>query len=102
MGLVQSDGAATPLALNGEKVASAGVAGRVTQLAHRARFDLTNALACEVEVFAHFEGALARTSARGAGEPSAELSEMEIPIAGESEAGMGSGESGVGADKMVP
>ena len=41
-----------------EKIASARVARRVTQLRHRAGFDLTNALTRQVEVFADlFKGA---------------------------------------------
>jgi len=49
---VRSDGS------DGEKVAGTGVGRRVTQLRHRARLDLTDALTREVEVLAHlFESA---------------------------------------------
>ena len=41
-------------ALDREKVARAGVARRVAQLAHRSRFDLADALTGEVEVLADF------------------------------------------------
>ena len=51
--IVHSTGEPT-IALDREEVASAGVAGWVAQLAHCARLDLANSLACEVECLADF------------------------------------------------
>src|SRR5207245_439699 len=66
----------TRAASDREQVAGAGVGGRVAQLRHRARLDLTDALTREVEVLAD----LLERARLAAVEPEAQREDLALPL----------------------